>query len=48
MQIKVGVGSYKLRFDYLVIYSTESDEMMALIMRELKVYPKDESNTARL
>ena len=36
------------RFDYLAISSTESDDMMALIMRELKIYPKEESNTARL
>ena len=33
---------------FLAISSTESDEMMALIMRELKVYPKEESNNARL
>lgn len=36
------------RFDYLAISSTESDEMMALIMHELKIYPKEDSNTARL
>ena len=36
------------RFDYLVISSNESDLMMGLIMRELKVYPKEESNIARL
>jgi hypothetical protein len=45
--LKVYIGLLD-RFDYLVIYSTESDEMMALMIRELKVYPKEESNTARL
>ncbi len=33
--LKVYIGLLDL-FDYLVIYSTESDEMIALIMRELK------------
>ena len=45
--LKVYIGLLD-RFDYLVIYSTESDEMIALIMRELKIYPKEESNNARL
>jgi hypothetical protein len=36
------------RFDYLAISSTESDEMMGLIMHELKVYPKEKSTSARL
>ena len=45
--LKLYIGTL-YRFDYLAISSTESDEMMALIMRELKVYPKEESNNARL
>lgn len=36
------------RYHYLAIISSESDEMLALIMHELKVYLKEESNTARL
>jgi len=44
---KVYVGAID-KFNLLVICSSESDERMALIMSELKVYPKEESNTARL
>jgi hypothetical protein len=36
------------RFNYLAISSTESDEMMGLIMRELKVYSREKSTTVRL
>ena len=36
------------KFNYLTIFSNESDERMAFIMSELKVYPKEESNAARL
>ncbi len=45
--LKVYVGVID-RFDYLAMSSTESDEMMALIMRELKIYLREKSNTARL
>ena len=46
-QAKIYVGAIDL-YHMLVIVSTESDEMMALIMRELRVYQRDESKTARL
>ena len=45
--VKVYVGAID-KFNYLTIISSESDEMMALIMSEMKIYLKDESNTARL
>jgi len=45
--LKLYVGTLH-RFDYLTISSTESDEMMTLIMLELKIYPKEQNNTARL
>lgn len=44
---KVYVGAID-KFNFLMIASSESDERMALIMSELKVYPKEESNIARL
>jgi len=44
---KIYVGAID-SFNYINIISTESDEMMALIMRELKVYAREESKTARL
>ncbi|MHC1688015.1 MAG: hypothetical protein AB9879_09950 [Methanothrix sp.] len=46
-EFKVYVGAIN-KFDYVTIVSTEEDEMMALIMSELKIYPKEESNAARL
>jgi len=45
--VKIYVGVID-RYHYLIIVSTESDEMLALIMRELKVYPKDKSDATRL
>jgi len=44
---KIYVGAIDL-YNYIIICSTESDEMMALIMRELKVYAREESKAARL
>ena len=46
-EFKVYVGAIN-KFDYVTIVSTEEDEMMALIMSELKIYSKEESNAARL
>jgi hypothetical protein len=36
------------KFNYLYIVSSESDESMALLMSEIKVYPKEENNAVRL
>lgn len=44
---KVYVGAID-KFNYLTIISSESDEMMGLILSEIKIYPKKESNAIRL
>ena len=43
-EFKVYVGAIN-KFNYVTIVSTEEDEMMALIMSELKIYPKEENAT---